>query len=454
MIRGIDIFNGSGEADFEAAKAAGLQFCIARCGYGQDMESQDDGQFQRNYDQCKALGIPLGSYFYTYATTVDGAESEKAHLKRLLSGKSLELPVFIDMEDADGYKARNGGVPDQQTNTDIIKALCEYVKSLGFKPGFYVNKDWSENHVCMDQLSEYAFYYARPGQDQPDKPCYLWQDQIGSTGGHFPGVKDDSPGTCDTDMLMNELPEKKPAVPPEPPASVAFTYPETYTVQSGDTLSGIASKFGTTYQKLAALNGIANPNIIYVGQVIQLSESAPESPSTSEQTYTVQPGDTLSGIASQFGTTYQRLAEINGISDPNIIHIGQGIKLTDSGSSAVRQIQQRLNDLHIASLSTDGISGPCTIAAVKSFQSLCKLTPDGIWGTATESAYQMISDKPEIRQGATGNAVRYVQFRVGSNVDGIFGPNTNAAVMAFQRTHGLTADGIVGPHTWAALIGG
>jgi len=47
-----------------------------------------------------------------------------------------------------------------------------------------------------------------------------------------------------------------------------------YTVQSGDTLSGIAARYGTTYQRLAAINGIANPNLIHVGQVIRLTGNA------------------------------------------------------------------------------------------------------------------------------------------------------------------------------------
>lgn len=96
----------------------------------------------------------------------------------------------------------------------------------------------------------------------------------------------------------------------------------TYTVQSGDTLSGIASQFGTTYQHLAEINGIANPNIIHPGQVLKVDGGSPAT-----QTYTVCSGDTLSGIASRYGTSYQRLAEINGISNPNLIHPGQVLRI-------------------------------------------------------------------------------------------------------------------------------
>lgn len=100
----------------------------------------------------------------------------------------------------------------------------------------------------------------------------------------------------------------------------------TYTVQSGDTLSGIAAKFGTTYQKIAADNGIANPNLIYAGQVLMINGGG-SGASGGAQYYTVQSGDTLSGIAARYGTTYQALAALNGISNPNLIYAGQRIRV-------------------------------------------------------------------------------------------------------------------------------
>ena len=100
----------------------------------------------------------------------------------------------------------------------------------------------------------------------------------------------------------------------------------TYIVQSGDTLSGIANMYGTTYQHLAEINGIANPNLIHVGQEIRIDGTAPTS-NASEEYYTIQSGDTLSGIAAKFGTTWQWLAEVNGISNPNLIYPGNTIRV-------------------------------------------------------------------------------------------------------------------------------
>jgi len=93
----------------------------------------------------------------------------------------------------------------------------------------------------------------------------------------------------------------------------------TYTVKSGDTLSRIAAKYGTTVAKLVEINGIKNPNLIHVGQVLRLPGGAVK--------YTVVAGDTLSRIAAKHGTTVAKLAADNGIKNPNLIHVGQVITI-------------------------------------------------------------------------------------------------------------------------------
>lgn len=107
---------------------------------------------------------------------------------------------------------------------------------------------------------------------------------------------------------------------------VAQTDGTTYIVQAGDILSEIAQRFGTTYQHLAAINGISNPDIIHVGDRIVI-DGVVSPQSSDDEYYTIQPGDTLSGIAERYGTSYQYLAYINGISDPNKIYVGDTIRV-------------------------------------------------------------------------------------------------------------------------------
>ena len=116
-----------------------------------------------------------------------------------------------------------------------------------------------------------------------------------------------------------------------------------YTVQSGDTLSGIALKFSTTSSKLAQLNSLSNPNLIYVGQRLLVNQSSDSNSSSSDQSssattnteasaasYTVKSGDTLSGIASQYNTTVNQIVSLNQLSNPNLIYVGQVLKLKNS----------------------------------------------------------------------------------------------------------------------------
>ena len=100
---------------------------------------------------------------------------------------------------------------------------------------------------------------------------------------------------------------------------------QTYIVKSGDTLSGIGSKFGVAYQKIAADNNISNPNLIHPGQVLKIYTDQPQQPIY--ETYVVKAGDTLSGIGQKFGVSYQKIASDNGIKNVNLITIGQRLKI-------------------------------------------------------------------------------------------------------------------------------
>jgi peptidoglycan hydrolase-like protein with peptidoglycan-binding domain len=121
---------------------------------------------------------------------------------------------------------------------------------------------------------------------------------------------------------------------------------------------------------------------------------------------------------------------------------------------------QYLLRAHGGSLVVDGIFGVKTDAAVRTFQASKGLTVDGLVGAHTWGALLV-----QVSRGSTGDAVRGVQeefqFRnlsgdpsQGIQVDGIFGPLTDAAVRSFQQALGLVVDGIVGPLTWRALISG
>lgn len=95
----------------------------------------------------------------------------------------------------------------------------------------------------------------------------------------------------------------------------------TYLVRRGDTLWGIAQMYRTSVARLAAMNHISDPNLIYPGEILQVSSSG----STGDvgRTYVVRYGDTLSGIARRYSTTVSQLAAANGIENPDLIYAGE-----------------------------------------------------------------------------------------------------------------------------------
>ncbi len=109
--------------------------------------------------------------------------------------------------------------------------------------------------------------------------------------------------------------------------------PITYIVEPGDTLSSIAERFGVEVVMLMALNGITDPNELFVNTEITIPESEAQLPTRTPLPenlyagqrieYQIQPGDTLETIAAEFNSTAEAIAELNEIDDPNTIGVGQ-----------------------------------------------------------------------------------------------------------------------------------
>jgi N-acetylmuramoyl-L-alanine amidase len=117
------------------------------------------------------------------------------------------------------------------------------------------------------------------------------------------------------------------------------------------------------------------------------------------------------------------------------------------------KLQKVINRLFNLNILEDGINGNQTKNAVRKLQQILGLTVDGIAGKNTWGAINAILAKPLLKVGSSGIPTRYVQYRVGVSIDGIFGPITKNGVISYQRKNNLSADGIVGPNTWGKLIG-
>ncbi len=128
---GIDISEWNGDVDLYAIRKE-IDFVIIRCGYGSNYTNQDDARFVDNVKKCENLGIPYGIYIYSYATSKSMAQSEAAHVKRLVKscGANFRLGIWYDIEEQIQYNLGN------TMNT----ILNEFIKNLsGYKVGLYTN---------------------------------------------------------------------------------------------------------------------------------------------------------------------------------------------------------------------------------------------------------------------------------------------------------------------------
>lgn len=329
--RGLDISSYQNGISFDAIKNS-VEFLILRAGFtgwGTGVSYNKDNCFENFYNQAKSRGIPVGAYWYSCANTYQKGVDEANYMyNNCLKGKQFEYPIYIDVEDTHHQVGNKNGV------TQAIKGFCETLEAKGYYVGIYASDiSGFQDKMNIGELNAYDKWVARYGSTPKYVSSYgMWQS---SSSGRINGYN----GNLDTDVAYKDYPSiiksnglngyAGGTVTPSPqpsPQPVPQPTETTYTVVAGDTLSGIASRYGTTYQELARINNIDNPNLIYVGQVIKIPTSGTNSTSN-VITYTVKKGDTLSGIASRYGTTYQKIAKDNGIANPNLIYPNQVLKI-------------------------------------------------------------------------------------------------------------------------------
>ena len=318
-IFGIDISYWQQGYSYSSAKSEGVNFAIVRAGYGRTKDSQ----FEVHYSNAKTQGWGVGAYWYMYAKTVEAAKQEAYACLSVLKGKQFEYPIYLDVEDA---SIRNLG---KSTLDSMIRAFAEIIESNGYYFGVYTNKDWYQNVISGAELNKkYDWWLAQWSKSEPTiLNCGLWQYGGGTNyirSNKVAGiVTDQNYALKDYPSIIKSI--GKNGFSKSGEETSTETLPErsesVYIVKRGDTLSGIASKYNTTYQALASYNGINNPNLIYVGQVVKIPNGSTNT--SNEVKYVVKKGDTLSGIASKYGTTYQKIASDNGIKNPNLIYPGQ-----------------------------------------------------------------------------------------------------------------------------------
>ena len=367
-LQGIDV--SSWQAGIDVSKVP-CDFVIEKVSQGVTYINPD---CDRVIQQCIKIGKPFGVYHYVDGS---GAVAEADYFVNNSRGYIGKAVLAIDWESGSNKAWGNYGYLDALVSRVIertgIKPLI-YVQASAYAPTAEVAK----RHDCGLWIAQYASMSTTGYQGAPwnegKYACAIrqyssagrlpgwngnldlnkfygdaaaWQKYAGASGtpAPAPAAVDPLAGKSDAQLadeviagrfgdgenrrrVLGSRYDAVQAIVNQKLGASHAPATQTYTVRSGDTLSGIAARYGTTWQHLQQLNGLADPNRIYVGQVLKVTGSAPAAaPAPAARTYTVRPGDTLSGIAARYGTTWQHLQQINGIRNANLIRVGQVLRI-------------------------------------------------------------------------------------------------------------------------------
>lgn len=170
MKKVLDISVHNGTIDFDVLKQTGINDLIIRAGWlGNYNNHEVDEMFERNYSEALRLGFNIGIYVYSYCKSKEAVESGCSWLYNLLTGKNINLPVFLDLEDS--YTLDGSDLTEQAI------AFCDFFKVKGYKSGVYANKYWFENYLNVGALEGYKIWLAQWGVDNPTVSFKvdLWQ---------------------------------------------------------------------------------------------------------------------------------------------------------------------------------------------------------------------------------------------------------------------------------------
>lgn len=333
---GIDVSNWQGYIDYRQVKESGIEVVYIKSSQGSNIK---DAYFDINYENAKANGLKVGFYHFLTATNTGEAEQEARFFASVIAGKQPDCKLVMDYEVF-------GGVSVEESN-NIAQVFLETVKRLTNKEVIvYSNLSNARDRFSRQIADNYELWIAYYGDYNNLRNIETrWQKWIGvqyTDRGYVPGIR----GKVDRDLYTENifLSDTSEVPNTENPNDSMNTETITYTVQRGDTLSSIASRYGTTVQELVDINGLSNPNLIYPGEVLRITTNSTthgsETRGTGSIIYTVQRGNTLSQIANRYGVTVSHIVEINNIANPNLIYPGQKLRITESTNTNLNPVNQ------------------------------------------------------------------------------------------------------------------
>lgn len=318
-LQGIDISSAQEGIDLSAVPC---DFVIVKATQGTGYVNPDCA---RAVGQARNLGKLFGVYHYIGGGDAVGEANYFVDNCRGWVGEGV---FALDWESGE-----NSAWGDESYLDAVVGQV---VACTGIPPMIYVEesrygpvRSVADRHNCGMWVAEYASENATGYQDAPwnegTYQCAIRQYSSSGQLDGWGGNLDLNKFYGDRDAWNRYATGGANAVPPphaptHAPAPAPAQSGTTYTVQPGDTLSAIAARFGVSVDDISGYRS-GDPNLIFPGEVLTIGGA--RGGANASTTYTVQPGDTLSGIAAKFGTSWQHLQQINGIADANLIYPGQ-----------------------------------------------------------------------------------------------------------------------------------
>jgi lysozyme len=323
---GIDVSQWQGYIDFSEVKNDGIDVVYIKASQGNNFV---DPYFETNYNNAIQNGLKIGFYHYTTATNVNDAIIEARFFASVISGKNVDCKLAMDFEQFDGLNPL-------QIN-EISQAFIEELKDITGKDAIIYSDLYNAQNIFDAELAnQYPLWLAYYGDylalNEVDASWNNWEGVQYTDQGEIDGIN----GYVDRDVFTSNIFLEDTSSLPNVESPTESNETESsdviiYTVKPGDTLSQIALDYGTTVSEIMQLNNnIQNPNLIYPGQqfrIITNTISTNDVYDTGHIIYTVKSGDTLSQIALEYGTTVSNIVALNNISNPNLIYPGQRFRI-------------------------------------------------------------------------------------------------------------------------------
>lgn len=386
--------------DWEKVKNSGIDGAIIKFGAGPKLV---DSEFDYNVKECIRLGLHVGAYIYSWATTAKEAEYEADRLMEACSKYNLDMPLYYDIEEG----TINKRTATAQLTTEAFLNRC---KEKGITAGVYSGLYWFIHYLYPSRMLEHPLWIAqyKNGITRPEHPHPEWFGMFQYTSkGTVPGIA----GNVDMNYCYVPYWETYGKKQKELP-NINFVELDGSLLQlqmkmkeASDALAVVGNYYDAIKSKYSDIRGeldkiVENNN--------KPEENTPEQPKPEEPKPTPEPQKPVISVLS----------------------------------IAQKQLFLKTYFFYYKG-SIDGISGPQTIAAIKAYQAGQSLTADGLWGENTQKASE--SNARAVQQKLCDAGMK-------TDIDGIIGNDTVSCLTRYQTAVGLTADGIMGVETYRKLF--